>query len=311
MPIQSKPSTQSSNASNSKDSKEPKGVTLRKQKGKPNPNYVDLLEEDKPIAGQKFACVSFVSPESILKDKNAFMFEEFLKRWDFAKSMEKYLHFISFIAFKYKMSFNDLSADFDGFVKEERETLVQTNISDEYKTFLDQNESDLDNAFNTKHEFQTSVRGLKIRGVFPTVEEAELRCRMIREGDPSHDVFVGPVGLWMPWHPEAYKTGRVEYMEDELNQLMQEKNKNEDFAKTAFDQRVKESKQKAIAENIKKAETHGGSLTQGIDDDGNLIGINQMNTQEALLGSMGPEVSDAEIRAELFEGDNIRGPGLN
>jgi len=100
-------------------------------------------------------------------------------------------------------------------------------------------------------------------------------------------------------------------MEDELNQLMQEKNKNEDFAKTAFDQRVKESKQKAIAENIKKAETHGGSLTQGIDDDGNLIGINQMNTQEALLGSMGPEVSDAEIRAELFEGDNIRGPGLN
>ena len=29
--------------------------------------YVDLLEEDKPIAGQKFACISFVSPENILK----------------------------------------------------------------------------------------------------------------------------------------------------------------------------------------------------------------------------------------------------
>ena len=25
-----------------------------------NPKYVDLLDEDKPIAGQKFCCVSFV-----------------------------------------------------------------------------------------------------------------------------------------------------------------------------------------------------------------------------------------------------------
>ena len=33
--------------------------------GKKNKKYVDLLEEDKPIAGQKFVCVSFVSPEKI------------------------------------------------------------------------------------------------------------------------------------------------------------------------------------------------------------------------------------------------------
>jgi hypothetical protein len=30
--------------------------------GKINPKFVDLLEEDKPIANQKFVCVSFVSP---------------------------------------------------------------------------------------------------------------------------------------------------------------------------------------------------------------------------------------------------------
>jgi len=33
--------------------------------GSVNPKYVDLLEEDKPIAGQKFVCISFVSPEKI------------------------------------------------------------------------------------------------------------------------------------------------------------------------------------------------------------------------------------------------------
>ena len=43
--------------------------------GKPNPKYIDLLEEDKPLAGQKFVCVSFFSPEKILKQKEIFFFE--------------------------------------------------------------------------------------------------------------------------------------------------------------------------------------------------------------------------------------------
>ena len=51
----------------------------------------------------------------------------------------------------------------------------------------------------------------KIRGTYSTQEEAELRCKLLREVDPNHNVYVGPVGMWMPWEPEAYKTGRVEY----------------------------------------------------------------------------------------------------
>ena len=31
--------------------------------------HVDLLDEDKPIANQKFVCISFVSPEKILEKK--------------------------------------------------------------------------------------------------------------------------------------------------------------------------------------------------------------------------------------------------
>lgn len=154
------------------------------------------------------------------------------------------------------------------------------------------------------HNFQTNTRGLKVRGVYPTQEEAELRCKMLREIDPNHDVFVGPVGTWMPWDPEAYKTGRVEYMEEELNQLMHEKQKNETNAKTAFEQRVKETKQKAIEENMKKAEKTGNSLTQTIDEQGNLIGVSNANTQEFALGEQ-ENISTADICAELFEGENI------
>ena len=47
--------------------------------GSDNPKYIDLLDEDKPISGQKCVCVSFVSPENILQQKNHFLFQEFLK----------------------------------------------------------------------------------------------------------------------------------------------------------------------------------------------------------------------------------------
>ena len=75
------------------------------------------------------------------------------------------------------------------------------------------------------HNFQTNTRGIKIRGSFQTQAEAQLRCRMLREIDPNHDIYVGQVGMWMPFDPDAYKTGKVEYMESELNNLMSEKNK--------------------------------------------------------------------------------------
>ena len=101
-------------------------------------------------------------------------------------------------------------------------------------------------------------------------EEAELRCKLLREVDPNHNVYVGPVGMWMPWEPEAYKTGRVEYLEEELNQLM--KNKNEADAKQQFEKRILEAN--AIEENKKLAKQTGNKLTQNVDKNGNLIGVN-------------------------------------
>ena len=271
--------------------------------GTENPTYVDLLDEDKPISGQKFVCVSFVSPENILKQKNNFLFEQFLKHFDFSKSVEKFRQFLSFVSYKYNLDQNTMLADFDDFVKSEQETLRETNIDDEYKNFLDANEEELDASFGKMHDFQTNTRGLKVRGVYSTQQEAELRCKLLREVDPNHNVYVGPVGMWMPWEPEAYKTGRVEYLEEELNQLMSEKNKNEAVAKREFEKRVKETKMKAIEENKKIARETGNKLTQNIDEEGNLYGVN--NTIE---NSLGDNVTAADVRKELFEGDNIVNP---
>lgn len=270
--------------------------------GSENPKYIDLLDEDKPLAGQKFACISFVSPEEIIKQKNLFFFQEFLKHWDFTKSVQKFSQFLNFLSYKYDMNFNKLMADFEEFTKTETDKLLYSTICDDYKNFIDAKEDALDKQFNEEVHFQTNTRGIKIRGCFPTQQEAELRCRMLREVDPNHDIAVCPVGMWVPMNPVAYKTGRVEYLEEELNQLMKEKNKNEEKAKQEFEKRVKETKLKAIEENKKIARESGNKLTQNIDKDGNLVGVGTTSIENTLDESS----SSADIRRELFEGANVR-----
>ena len=272
--------------------------------GTPNTKYVDLLDEDKPLSGQKFVCVSFVSPENILKQKNMFYFENFLKHFDFEKSSKKFLQFINYLSYKYGLKFEDIVKEYQEFVSEEKDKLLETTIEDDYKNFLDKYEEQMEQEFNRQHNFQTSTRGLKVRGSFPTQEEEELRCKMLREVDPNHNVYVGPVGTWMPWEPEAYKTGRVEYLEEELNQIMHEKENNEKQAKQEFEARVKETKQKAIEENIKNAQESGNKLTQTINEQGDLVGVTGSNTIESALAS-NDSVTSADIRKELFEGENV------
>jgi hypothetical protein len=265
--------------------------------GKPNPKYIDLCDEDMPIAGQKFACMSFVSPEKILKKREIYLFDNFVKQWDFTKSSTKFFDFLHFMAYKYNLKIDDIISDFTDFAKEEEIKIKAVGVEDDYKNFLDKHEESLNQQFQKEHAFQTSTRGLKIRGVYPTQEEAEMHCKKLRDNDPNHDIYVGPVGIWIPWDPDAYKTGRFEFMEEELNQLHHEKVKNEEKAKQEFEQRIKETKRKAIEENIKLAKASGNVLTQTIDEQGNLIGVKEtVNFDER-------EVADStatNIRNELL-----------
>jgi hypothetical protein len=242
----------------------------------PNPKYIDLLDEDKPLAGQKFVCVSFVSPEKILQKKETFFFEEFLKHWDYSKGVQKFSQFLNFLSYKYNMNFDKIMKDYQEFLKSEESELVKTTINDDYKNFLDAKEEELEKSFNEIHNFQTNTRGIKIRGSYPSQEEAELRAKLLRELDPNHNIFIGPVGSWM-----------------------------EKQAKREFEKRVADAKKKAIEDNKKLAKETGNKLTQNIDNEGNLVGVGSTSLEEN-VGNNSGEVSSADIRKELFEGDNIR-----
>jgi hypothetical protein len=244
--------------------------------GSVNPKYVDLCDEDPPLAGQKFVCVSFISPEKILKQRELYLFQQFVKQWEFTRSMSKFTDFLQFMSHKHGLNIESVLKDFNEFTEEEKEVLkTQSSIfEDDYATFIDKMGDHFNDKFHKENGFQTSVRGIKIRGSFPTQEEAEMRCKKIRaDFDPNHDIFVAPVGIWVPWHPDAYKTGKVEFMEEELNQLHAEKIKNDEKAKQEFEQRKMDARKKALEENVRLAQKSGNKLTQTMDDNGNLVGV--------------------------------------
>lgn len=234
----------------SKSSNKKSFETKTTTNGTPNPKYVDLLNEYPVIPSQTYGCYSFVSPEKIIKQKEMFLFEKFVKQWNFTKSVSQFSDFMQFVSFKYNLKVDSLLDDFKQFVQEEENMLKSQDVTGDFSTFIEQNEENLNNAFQKEHGFQTSVRGFVNIGNFGTVEEAESYAKKIRESIPHHDILVGRNFVWTPLDPDAYKTGRIEFMEEELNQLHHEKIKNEQKAKEDFDKRVFESKKKQLKRTL-------------------------------------------------------------
>jgi len=126
---------------------------------------IDYLTEDKPLANQKFVCLSFLSPEGISNCK---------------------------------------------------------------------------------------IRGLKVRGVYETYEEATARAKALRDTDKHFHVFVGEVGKWLPWDPEpdSKQVKDAEYAENELNNLMKAYRKNQQAAQNFEETRKSELLEKSLQENL-------------------------------------------------------------
>ena len=235
--------------------------------GEPNPNYEDALKSWPPAEGSEWGVYSFLSPEEILKKKEIFYFESFLRTWNFAKPLEVYRQFTMFIAHKYNLVMADVAADFDEFYKAEEESIrTFDSLLGDYKTFIEKHGEDLQKKFSATN-FQTNIRSFRCMGAFPTQKEAEDYAEFHRERENGiHNLTVGQNGYWLAWDPSELDIGKVIYAEEEMNQLYKEKMKNDTKAKALFDQRVKDSKIKAINENKTNAEKYGIKLTQDIDE---------------------------------------------
>ena len=219
---------------------------------------VDYLDEVKPLRGQNYVCLSFLSPEDVLNNKEVFYFEHYLER--FSKDMDELLKGLSE---KYKED-----ADAIKVIRENNEHLFKPNeLQEHYRFFKRVHGQAIEKDFLEKNEFRTSVRGIKVRGVFETLKEAQLRAEVLRRmGDTNFDIFVGQVGVWCPWSPNPEDIQDQEYAETQLNTIMKQYKQNMSQKDEYYELRKKEKIEEA-QRKLKEALDKKDPLTEKKDSE--------------------------------------------
>jgi len=228
----------------------------------------DFLDEDVEIPGQKFVLLSFLSPEKVLANKDVFLFSRFVKDYEIQYKTKKLEAFLvgqvkgindkleaeavkfekadlsgaALICRSNMLKIEDLVADMDKYVRSSTKEIQETRINEDYDDFLYKNRSGLEEEFFAKNNFRTTVRGLKVRGVYGTQPEAVARSKKLQRNDQVHNIFVGEVGKWLPWEPDPNSVADQEYAEDQLNMLMKKYKENEDARETFVANQRKEAR---------------------------------------------------------------------
>jgi hypothetical protein len=214
----------------------------------------DYLDEDKPLRGQNYACLSFLSPEDVLQDKEVYIFRHFVG--SFAAELDVLMNGL-------KTKF-PTEADSIDTIRENHAYLFDADeMQEQYKFYKNVHGQDLDKRFQEKNDFRTSVRGIKVRGVFDTLKEAQVRADVLKRMGDKFDIFVAQVGCWCPWSPNPQDLEDQQYSETQLNTLMSKYKENMDARDEFYHQRKDEKIQKArdaVAAAKKAAEAASTSL---------------------------------------------------
>jgi hypothetical protein len=215
-------------------------------------SIVDYLEEDSEIPTQKYCIISFLSPEKVIKQKNEFMFERFVEWMDYEWKVKGLEKLMSFLATKYSLKVDDLFKDAQEFTKVHSEEVKKTDIKEQFAVFQLKNEKDLQEMYDQKVDFQTNMRGVKVRRCFATVEETQMFAKVLQRRYPKDNLFIGKVGAWLPWDPSEHLMPEVEYAEKELNELMRRYKENEVNKEMFFADQREESVKKQKEENERR-----------------------------------------------------------
>lgn len=132
-----------------------------------------------------------------------------------------------------------LVEEFQQYVRKNMRDLADSKVQEEFDNFLFTHGSKLEEEFFTKNEFRTTMRGIKVRGVFASEAEAAARAKRLQKADPSFNIYQGYVGKWMAWEPDANKVGDQEYANEELNTLMKKYRENEESREVFYNEQKK------------------------------------------------------------------------
>lgn len=194
----------------------------------------DFLDQDSQIRGQKYVCLSFLSPEDVIKNKEAYFFSKFIGT--FSKELAEFFDNIT-TKFKEEKEVQDMLH----LIMERYDYLLnKDSMDEEYKFYKQSNAELLETEYFEQNKFQTSIRGLKVRGCYETIPEAKNRAEQIKKADKNFDVYIAEVGCWCPWSPHADEIKEQEYAETQLNTLMKKYKENQEVKDEMYMQRQAE-----------------------------------------------------------------------
>lgn len=197
--------------------------------------YRELIE-DPPIRNQEYALLSFAEPRpNILEQREIFMVKQFFG-WFYERFMVN--NMMEFMRDVCKESAVDLHA-FEEALRNKLSAPVQAldrpeemssyvfsraTMMQRYEDYRALHFDDLVNEFRkTLPNDDTAVHGVKVRGVFATIEQAKKHAEMLRQQqvEPFIDIFAAEVGKWVPRNPYPNtSTMNVDY-HDEQTQLQE------------------------------------------------------------------------------------------
>ena len=140
------------------------------------------------------------------------------------------------------------------------------SLDQQYKFSKTLNSQDVENEFHKDNNFQTTISGVKVRGVFDTLDQAKNRSTLLHKNDKNHNIFIGQVGCWCPFAPNPSDLEDQEYSETQLNTLMKEYKKNQENKDEIFENRRLSSIQKnTISEEENDDDNSVSNLSTSID----------------------------------------------
>lgn len=214
------------------------------------------LKVDEPIPGQQFTCLSFINPEDVIVRKDQWSFYKYHQH-----VIKTYHEIFSTLTGKV-LEKEEVTPGDVADLQERMERVFNANETN-YKKWTElvkdyefkhgeANEAE----FDKQNNYQTSIRGVKVRGTYATHKEATFRCKVLQKIDPRFHVWVAPVGYWIPSNPNPDRMSLKdqEYANTELNTLMKEYHKNEElkdqFYQEQYEQRTREEGQQV--ENLRR-----------------------------------------------------------
>lgn len=240
----------------------------------------DFLDQDPPLRGQKYVCLSFISPEDVIKKKEVFFFEHFIQ--DFVGAMNEF-----FVKLGEKYPDDKLTLES---IKERYACVFsKDSIVDEYNYFVNNHTSNLEDEYFEKNDFQTTIRGIKVRGVFDTLKEAEVRAQVLKRIDDKFNVYVAEVGCWCPWSPNPDEIQNQEYAESHLNTLMKNYKENQEKRDYFYQERKRELQFANTKSTIEKDDPWISAKVRDSEAEGSntveVVEIPQDSTEASTSGS--------------------------